>query len=208
MGRQLADGPRRRGRTPARARLEGRILVTLDKDFGELIIVHRMPHCGILRRPPRSQDVLRLRQRNTSGLSSSTDSIHSFASFRPSRSRSSLRSRASSRSRILACADRSSFSLSSRSTFRSSSLSLSFTVAHVRAVPLALGVRRSCRGSRGLEYQTHEHARLEPAVRVGDGGAELRGSRIGIDRLVNVIHLGVDRSIGAKGKSLSASAPT
>ena len=33
----------------ARARLEGRILVTLDKDFGELIIVHRMPHCGILR---------------------------------------------------------------------------------------------------------------------------------------------------------------
>jgi predicted nuclease of predicted toxin-antitoxin system len=33
----------------ARARLEGRILVTLDKDFGELIIVHRMPHRGILR---------------------------------------------------------------------------------------------------------------------------------------------------------------
>jgi hypothetical protein len=32
-----------------RAHSEGRILVTLDKDFGELIIVHRMPHSGILR---------------------------------------------------------------------------------------------------------------------------------------------------------------
>jgi predicted nuclease of predicted toxin-antitoxin system len=30
----------------ARAHSEGRILVTLDKDFGELIIVHRMPHSG------------------------------------------------------------------------------------------------------------------------------------------------------------------
>ena len=26
-----------------------RILVTIDKDFGELAIVHRNPHCGILR---------------------------------------------------------------------------------------------------------------------------------------------------------------
>jgi predicted nuclease of predicted toxin-antitoxin system len=33
----------------AKAHSEGRILVTLDKDFGELIIVHRMPHSGILR---------------------------------------------------------------------------------------------------------------------------------------------------------------
>jgi len=28
---------------------EGRILVTLDKDFGELVIVRKRPHCGILR---------------------------------------------------------------------------------------------------------------------------------------------------------------
>jgi predicted nuclease of predicted toxin-antitoxin system len=31
------------------AHLEGRILVTLDKDFGELAIVHRKRHCGIIR---------------------------------------------------------------------------------------------------------------------------------------------------------------
>jgi len=28
---------------------QGRILVTLDKDFGELAVVRRVPHCGILR---------------------------------------------------------------------------------------------------------------------------------------------------------------
>lgn len=28
---------------------ERRILVTLDKDFGELAIVHKLPHCGIMR---------------------------------------------------------------------------------------------------------------------------------------------------------------
>jgi predicted nuclease of predicted toxin-antitoxin system len=33
----------------ARAIAERRILVTLDKDFGELAIVHRMRHCGIVR---------------------------------------------------------------------------------------------------------------------------------------------------------------
>jgi predicted nuclease of predicted toxin-antitoxin system len=33
----------------AQAHLEGRILVTLDKDFGELAIVRRIPHSGILR---------------------------------------------------------------------------------------------------------------------------------------------------------------
>ena len=33
----------------ARAHSEGRILVTLDKDFGELAIVYEMPHSGILR---------------------------------------------------------------------------------------------------------------------------------------------------------------
>ena len=31
------------------AHREGRILVTLDKDFGELAIVHGIPHSGILR---------------------------------------------------------------------------------------------------------------------------------------------------------------
>jgi predicted nuclease of predicted toxin-antitoxin system len=33
----------------ARAHAEGRILVTLDKDFGELAIVRDLPHSGILR---------------------------------------------------------------------------------------------------------------------------------------------------------------
>ena len=28
---------------------EERILVTLDKDFGELAIIHAIPHCGIVR---------------------------------------------------------------------------------------------------------------------------------------------------------------
>ncbi len=28
---------------------EGRVLVTLDKDFGEWAIVYRRPHCGIIR---------------------------------------------------------------------------------------------------------------------------------------------------------------
>lgn len=32
-----------------RAYQEGRILVTLDKDFGELAIVRRQPHAGIIR---------------------------------------------------------------------------------------------------------------------------------------------------------------
>ena len=33
----------------ARAHAEGRIVVTLDKDFGELAIVRGIPHSGILR---------------------------------------------------------------------------------------------------------------------------------------------------------------
>jgi predicted nuclease of predicted toxin-antitoxin system len=33
----------------AYAHHHGRVLVTLDKDFGELAIVHRIPHSGILR---------------------------------------------------------------------------------------------------------------------------------------------------------------
>ena len=31
------------------AHQEGRVLVTLDKDFGEWAIVYRRPHCGIIR---------------------------------------------------------------------------------------------------------------------------------------------------------------
>jgi predicted nuclease of predicted toxin-antitoxin system len=33
----------------AQAHREGRILITLDKDFGELAIVHGRPHSGIVR---------------------------------------------------------------------------------------------------------------------------------------------------------------
>ena len=33
----------------AQAHQEGRVLVTLDKDFGELAIVYRQPHSGIVR---------------------------------------------------------------------------------------------------------------------------------------------------------------
>jgi predicted nuclease of predicted toxin-antitoxin system len=33
----------------ARAHQEGRILVTLDKDFGELAVVRKQPHSGIVR---------------------------------------------------------------------------------------------------------------------------------------------------------------
>jgi predicted nuclease of predicted toxin-antitoxin system len=33
----------------ARALAENRVVVTLDKDFGELAIVHGTPHCGIIR---------------------------------------------------------------------------------------------------------------------------------------------------------------
>jgi len=32
-----------------RSHREGRVLVTLDKDFGELAIVHERPHSGIIR---------------------------------------------------------------------------------------------------------------------------------------------------------------
>src|SRR5438270_4456553 len=31
------------------AHREQRVLITLDKDFGELAIRHRLPHCGIVR---------------------------------------------------------------------------------------------------------------------------------------------------------------
>ena len=33
----------------ALAHAQGRVLVTLDKDFGELAVLHRQPHSGILR---------------------------------------------------------------------------------------------------------------------------------------------------------------
>ncbi|MFN6476017.1 DUF5615 family PIN-like protein [Nostoc sp. DedQUE07] len=45
------DWPKDRGDEEilATAYREGRILVTLDKDFGELAILRGNPHCGILR---------------------------------------------------------------------------------------------------------------------------------------------------------------
>ncbi|MDE2786557.1 MAG: DUF5615 family PIN-like protein [Chloroflexota bacterium] len=30
---------------------ENRVLITIDKDFGELIYLHRMPHAGLIRLP-------------------------------------------------------------------------------------------------------------------------------------------------------------
>lgn len=30
---------------------EGRVLVTMDKDFGEFIFTERLPHCGLIRLP-------------------------------------------------------------------------------------------------------------------------------------------------------------
>ena len=33
------------------ATAERRVLVTLDKDYGELIFLHRAPHCGLIRLP-------------------------------------------------------------------------------------------------------------------------------------------------------------
>ena len=34
-----------------RAESENRVLVTIDKDFGELIYLHRVPHSGLIRLP-------------------------------------------------------------------------------------------------------------------------------------------------------------
>ena len=34
-----------------RAAAEDRVLVTIDKDFGELIYLHRVPHAGLIRLP-------------------------------------------------------------------------------------------------------------------------------------------------------------
>lgn len=47
----------------AEAYHEGRVLVTLDKDFGELAVVKRVPHSGILRLvnfPARQQGLIAL----------------------------------------------------------------------------------------------------------------------------------------------------
>jgi predicted nuclease of predicted toxin-antitoxin system len=45
----------------ARAYADGRVLVTLDKDFGELAVLRGLPHCGIVRLvdiPARQQAVV------------------------------------------------------------------------------------------------------------------------------------------------------
>ncbi len=54
----------------SRAYNEDRILVTLDKDFGELAVVRGMPHCGILRLvnlSARSQAAVCMRVLSTKG---------------------------------------------------------------------------------------------------------------------------------------------
>ena len=47
----VGDWPRDPGDVAvlARAREEARVLITHDKDFGELAVVHRQPHTGIVR---------------------------------------------------------------------------------------------------------------------------------------------------------------
>jgi len=50
---------------------EGRILVTLDKDFGELALMRNIPHCGILRLvdfPGRQQGVACVKVFESHGL--------------------------------------------------------------------------------------------------------------------------------------------
>jgi predicted nuclease of predicted toxin-antitoxin system len=48
---------RERGRDPGDRTLldwaaaEGRVLVTIDTDFGKLVFADRMPHCGVVRLP-------------------------------------------------------------------------------------------------------------------------------------------------------------
>lgn len=78
-GRRLADWLREqghdavesRGRSPdpgdrellARAAAEQRILVTMDKDFGQLVYVENVPHCGLVRLPdvPAAQRIVLMR---------------------------------------------------------------------------------------------------------------------------------------------------
>lgn len=43
------------------AAAENRVFITLDKDFGELAVVHRRPHCGILRLVPVERTRVRIR---------------------------------------------------------------------------------------------------------------------------------------------------
>ena len=53
---------------------------------------------------------------------------------------------------------------------------------------------------RDLHLHLHERAGLDLAVGVGDRGAELGGPRVGIDRLVDVIDLGVDLASRRRGR--------
>ncbi len=48
---RVTDWPRDPGDETilARAHAAGQVVVTLDKDFGELTVVHRRPHAGIVR---------------------------------------------------------------------------------------------------------------------------------------------------------------
>jgi predicted nuclease of predicted toxin-antitoxin system len=54
----------------AKANKEGRVLITLDKDFGEIAIVKGRPHCGIVRLvnfPARKQGIACLKTIETYG---------------------------------------------------------------------------------------------------------------------------------------------
>ena len=51
---------------------------------------------------------------------------------------------------------------------------------------------------RNFQRHSHEHTRLEPPPGIANGSAKFRGSRVGIDRLVDVADRGLDLSIGER----------
>ena len=69
----------------AKAYEEGRILVTLDKDFGEMAVVHGRPHSGIVRIvniPARQQGIICLRIIESYGKELQTGAIATVDSGR------------------------------------------------------------------------------------------------------------------------------
>ena len=122
--------------------------------------------------------------------------------FRPSRSRSTLRSRASSRSRILAWDDRSSASPRSRSSLRSTARQPVGRGRTGRRLLGAWGRLDRLLPTVGLEFQPHEQPGLVAAPGVGDRRAEPGRSRLRIDRLVDVIDLAHDLAVGERDDDL------